>query len=183
MEIYLHVCVCMCVCANLFDIVNTGQHPDASVVEDGEFFCQFLLAGLDHSPRHLARCVRLQQKNSPNWIQKKNKNKKYHKSPVKWNEAAVIYGVRFLDFAHVRIASCTPPLRLPACFFFSVTGMKELSWFSQRGWLLLRSRTPGNSKNSLLLKLWCKYPLVVLWHRNISNHLQYFMRGDLLNVI
>lgn len=43
----------MCVSANLFDIVNTGQHPDASVVEDGEFFCQFLLAGLDHSPRHL----------------------------------------------------------------------------------------------------------------------------------
>lgn len=40
-------------CANLFDIVNTGQHPDASVVEDGEFFCQLLLAGLDHSPRHL----------------------------------------------------------------------------------------------------------------------------------
>lgn len=44
---------CVFVCANLFDIVNTGQHPDASVVEDGEFFCQFLLAGLDHSPRHL----------------------------------------------------------------------------------------------------------------------------------
>lgn len=42
----------MCVCANLFNIVNTGQHPDASVVEDGELFCQFLLAGLDHSPRH-----------------------------------------------------------------------------------------------------------------------------------
>lgn len=39
-------------CANLFDIVNAGQHPDASVVEDGEFLRQFLLAGLDHSPRH-----------------------------------------------------------------------------------------------------------------------------------
>lgn len=43
----------MYVCANLFDIVNTSQHPDASVVEDGEFFCQFLLARLNHSPRHL----------------------------------------------------------------------------------------------------------------------------------
>lgn len=51
-------------CANLFDIVNTGQHPDASVVEDGEFFCQFLLAGLDHSPRHL-RPVRLKFQSGP----------------------------------------------------------------------------------------------------------------------
>lgn len=47
----------MYVCANLFDIVNTSQHPDASVVEDGEFFCQFLLAGLHHSPRHLLSLV------------------------------------------------------------------------------------------------------------------------------
>ena len=44
-------------CANLFDVVYTGQHPDASVVEDGELFSQFLLAGLDHSPRHLQLCV------------------------------------------------------------------------------------------------------------------------------
>ena len=38
---------------NLFDIVHSGQHPDASVVEDGELLCQFLLARLDRSPRHL----------------------------------------------------------------------------------------------------------------------------------
>lgn len=43
----------MRVSANLLNIVNTGQHPDSSVVEDGEFFCQLLLAGLDDSPRHL----------------------------------------------------------------------------------------------------------------------------------
>lgn len=43
----------MRVSANLLYIVNTGQHPDASVVEDGEFFRQLLLAGLDDSPRHL----------------------------------------------------------------------------------------------------------------------------------
>lgn len=47
-----HGCVWVWVRANLFDIVNTGQHPDSSVVEDGEFFCQFLLAGLNRSPRH-----------------------------------------------------------------------------------------------------------------------------------
>lgn len=52
----IYLIIYNCVCANLFDIVNTGQHPDASVVEDGEFLCQFLLAGLDHSPRHLGAC-------------------------------------------------------------------------------------------------------------------------------
>lgn len=62
----------MRVFANLFDIVNTGQHPDASVVEDGEFFCQLLLAGLDHSPRHL-RPVRLKFQSGP--------GKKNHESP------------------------------------------------------------------------------------------------------
>lgn len=65
------------VCANLFDIVNTGQHPDASVVEDGEFLCQFLLAGLDHSPRHLL-AVRLNLQFNPG---KNNGNNKNYKSP------------------------------------------------------------------------------------------------------
>lgn len=68
----------MRVFANLFDIVNTGQHPDASVVEDGEFFCQLLLAGLDHSPRHL-RPVRLKFQSGPG----KNISKLRRLSPVK----------------------------------------------------------------------------------------------------
>lgn len=54
----------MRVFANLFDIVHTGQHPNASVVEDGEFLRQLLLAGLDHSPRHL-RPVRLKFQSGP----------------------------------------------------------------------------------------------------------------------
>lgn len=62
----------MRVFANLFDIVHTGQHPNASVVEDGEFLRQLLLAGLDHSPRHL-RPVRLKFQSGP--------GKKYHESP------------------------------------------------------------------------------------------------------
>lgn len=102
-------------CANLFDIVNTGQHPDASVVEDGEFFCQFLLAGLDHSPRHLLP-VRLNFQFSP---------EKYHKSPQplarKQRKKEALF-LALLDFAHVQIFGDSSFLysthRLPACFFF-----------------------------------------------------------------
>lgn len=108
-------------CANLFDIVNTGQHPDASVVEDGEFFCQFLLAGLDHSPRHHLP-VRLNFQFSP---------EKYHKSPQplarKQRKKEALF-LALLDFAHVQIFGDSSSHR-----------DEELSWFSQRGWLLLRS--------------------------------------------
>lgn len=133
------------VCANLFNIVNTGQHPDASVVEDGEFFCQFLLAGLDHSPRHLLLAVRLNLQSNPVKIPQISavlfrKNREEMET--------MIYVVIRLNFAHVQPASCTPPHRLPACFsfffFFFRSLDEELSWFSQRGWLMLRSRTLVN---------------------------------------
>lgn len=141
------------VCANLFDIVNTGQHPDASVVEDGEFFCQFLLAGLDHSPRHLLLAVRLNLQSNPVKIPQISavlfrKNREEMET--------VIYVVIRLNFAHVQPASCTPPtVSLPVFLFFRSLD-EELSWFSQRGWLMLRSRTLVNF--FFILNTWCILP-------------------------
>lgn len=112
-------------CANLFDIVNTGQHPDASVVEDGEFFCQFLLAGLDHSPRHLlavqSKCSDSVQKNITNLRSL---------SPEKQSKKSAVF-LTVLDFAHVQIFGdkqlpvLHPPS--PCLFFFFGQRDEELS--------------------------------------------------------
>lgn len=38
--------------AHLLDVVETGEHADAPVVEDGELLRQLLLTGLQHGARH-----------------------------------------------------------------------------------------------------------------------------------
>lgn len=111
----------MRVCANLFDIVNTGQHPDASVVEDGELFCQFLLAGLDHSPRHLPFAVK-----SPESIQKNSskspQNLVRKKEGGEKEREAEIYGVircrPCSDIRGQQLPVLHPTVSLPLFFFF-----------------------------------------------------------------
>lgn len=133
--------MCVYVCANLFDIVNTGQHPDASVVEDGELFCQLLLAGLDHTPRHLLTVsVKFSRKNITNlrslWLVKGRKKE------------AVIYAVvRFRPCSDIRgqqLPVLHPSVSLPF-FLFSVTGMRSCPGFHNEAgfccvqWILVNS--------------------------------------------